>query len=187
MPGSSKRERFEREALKHVNELYATALRYCRNQKDAEDLVQETLLKAYAAWDSFREGTNCRAWLFRILTNSFINEYRRNVKERRWQGRGEPIICPRRRQQARDPEGAILDKALGDEVVKALGELTPDFRTVVEMADLKGMSYKEISRQLNCPMGTVMSRLYRARRALEEGLKEYAREVGVLRPAIQAA
>lgn len=183
MPSLSKRERFEREAMEHVNELYATALRYVRNQKDAEDLVQETLLKAYAAWDSFREGTNCRAWLFRILTNSFINEYRRGVKERRWQGRGEPIICPRRRQAARDPEGAIVEKMLGDEVVKALAELTPDFRTVVEMADLRGMSYKEISRQLNCPMGTVMSRLYRARRALEEGLKEYALECGVLRAA----
>ena len=81
----------------------------------------------------------------------------------------------------------MVEKMLGDEVLKALGELTPDFRTVVEMADLRGMSYKEISRQLNCPMGTVMSRLYRARRALEEGLKEYAMECGVLRATARAA
>ena len=180
MSSLSKRERFEREALEHTGELYATALRYVRNQKDAEDLVQETFLKAYAAWDNFQEGTNCRAWLFRILTNSFINEYRRGIKERRWQGRGEPIICPNRRQAARDPEGAIVEKMLADEVVQALSDLSPDFRTVVEMADLQGLSYKDISRRLGCPMGTVMSRLYRARRALEGVLREYATEVGVL-------
>ncbi len=183
----SKRKRFEKEALKHAGELYATALRYVRNPKDAEDLVQETFLKAYAAWDNFQEGTNCRAWLFRILTNSFINEYRRGIKERRWQGRGEPIICPHRRQEARDPEGAMVDRMLSDEVELALSELSPDFRTVVEMADLQGLSYKDIAYKLGCPMGTVMSRLFRARRVLEAMLKEYALEVGVLRPAAQAA
>lgn len=179
---------FEKEALRHISELYATALRYARNERDAEDLVQETLLRALAAWDHYQQGTNCRAWLFRILTNNFINEYRRNVKERRWLGAGEPIISPSRRRAARDPEGALLERMVGDEVLKALTDIPLDFRKVVVMADLCGMSYREIARKLDCPMGTVMSRLYRGRRLLEQTLGDYAREQGILRtPAAAAA
>lgn len=179
---------FEEEALGHISELYATALRYARNERDAEDLVQETLLRALAAWDHYKQGTNCRAWLFRILTNNFINEYRRNVKERRWLGSGEPIISPSRRRAARDPEAAFVECMVGDEVLQALSDIPLDFRKVVVMADLCGMSYREISRKLDCPMGTVMSRLYRGRRLLEEMLGDYAREQGILRtPAAAAA
>lgn len=188
MPYPKKHTSFEKEAMGHISELYATALRYARDERDAEDLVQETLLRALTAWDHYQQGTNCRAWLFRILTNNFINSYRRNVKERRWLGAGEPIISPSRRRAARDPEGAILERLVGDEVLQALQDIPNDFCKVVVMADLCGMSYREISRTLDCPMGTVMSRLYRGRRLLEELLEDYAREQGILRtPAAAAA
>jgi RNA polymerase sigma-70 factor (ECF subfamily) len=167
------------QALEHIAELRATALRYARNERDAEDLVQETLLRALAAWDNFQQGTNCRAWLFRILTNSFINEYRRACKERAWAGRNEPLYSPARRRAAGDPEGALLERLLGDEVVAALAALPDDFRCVVVLADLEGLSYREIATRLACPIGTVMSRLYRARRMLEVSLGEYARELGL--------
>lgn len=179
---------FEEEALGHIGELYATAMKYARNEKDAEDLVQETLLRALTAWDRYQRGTNCRAWLFRILTNNFINEYRRSVKERRWVRAGEPIICPTRRRAAKDPEGALLETLVGDEVKQALGDLPQEFRHVVVLADLYGLSYREIARRLSCPMGTVMSRLYRGRRLLEGVLGDYAREQGIVRtPAAAAA
>ena len=188
MQYSSEHASFEKEALRHISELYATALRYARDEKDAEDLVQETLLRALTAWDHYKKGTNCRAWLFRILTNNFINEYRRNVKERRWKGVGEPIISPSRRRAAWDPEGTFLERMVGDEVLQALAEIPQDFRNVVVMADLYGLSYREIARRLGCPMGTVMSRLYRGRRLLGESLGDYAREQGILRtPAAAAA
>jgi RNA polymerase sigma-70 factor (ECF subfamily) len=170
---------FEQQALGYLGDLRATALRYARNERDAEDLVQETLLRAYAAWESFQQGTNCRAWLFRILTNSFINEYRRISKERAWAGRNEPLYSPARRHAAGDPEGAFCERMLGDEVLAALKALPEDFRCVVVLADLQGMSYREIARTIGCPLGTVMSRLYRARRILEISLGDYAREIGI--------
>jgi len=186
MSHKNNQDSFEQEALAHLGALYATALRYVRNEKDAEDLVQETLLRAFAAWKSFKKGTNCRAWLFRILTNNFINEYRRNVKERRWRFTGEAIISPARKRAAQDPEGVAMEYALGDEVVQALMDLPGEFLKVVVLADLRGLSYREIARILDCPIGTVMSRLYRARRLLESVLEDYAREQGILRP-VQAA
>lgn len=187
MNQTNKKYSFEQEALGHSTELYAAALRYVRNERDAEDLVQETLARAYAAWDHYQQGTNCRAWLFRILTNNFINDYRKNVKEQRWILAGEPIISPSRRREARDPEGTLLEGTLGDEVVQALNELPTDFKQVVIMADLQGKTYREISKTLSCPIGTVMSRLYRARRMLEEVLKDYAREQGIVRTLPKAA
>jgi len=162
MPDCAKRDSFEQQALGHLHELYATALRYARDEKDAEDLVQETLLRAFAAWEQFQEGTNCRAWLFRILTNNFINEYRRL-----------------RRRAARDPEGAFHELLLGDEVVAALSTLPDGFKQVVILADLKGLSYREIAEELSCPIGTVMSRLHRARRMLSLQLHDYARTQGI--------
>ena len=119
----SKKRDFQRQAMAHSSELFATAMRYSRNERDAEDLVQETLLRAFAAWERFEQGTNCRAWLFRILTNNFINECRRTTKERRWIGFNEPIMSAARRRAALDPEGVMLDQQLGDEVLSALAEL----------------------------------------------------------------
>jgi RNA polymerase sigma-70 factor, ECF subfamily len=185
MPPSprTKKHNFEQQALEYSNELYNTALRYARNEKDAEDLVQETWLRAFTAWEQFQQGTNCRAWLFRILTNNFINEYRRVNKERRWIIRNDPLVSPARRRAARDPEGALLETLLGDEVVAALLDLPEDFRRVVMLADLQGLSYREIAEKLGCPLGTVMSRLYRARRQLEATLVDYAKKQGIGRKA----
>jgi RNA polymerase sigma-70 factor (ECF subfamily) len=185
MPRSplTKKHNFERQALEYSNELYNTALRYARNEKDAEDLVQETWLRAFTAWEQFQQGTNCRAWLFRILTNNFINEYRRVNKERRWIIRNDPLVSPARRRAALDPEGALLETLLGDEVVAALRDLPEDFRRVVMLADLQGLSYREIAEKLDCPLGTVMSRLYRARRQLEASLVDYAKKQGISRKA----
>ncbi len=186
-PHKTKLASFEKEALCHLSELYAIALRYCQNEHNAEDLVQETLLRAYSAWDHFQRGTNCRAWLFRILTNSFINDYRKGVKERQHRQRGEEPISPDRVRAAQDPEGVRVEQLLGDEVVSALRDLPPEFRRVVVLADLQGLSYRDIARELRCPMGTVMSRLFRARRMLEGMLRDYAQEQGILRPLAAAA
>jgi RNA polymerase sigma-70 factor (ECF subfamily) len=174
---------FAREALIHQRDLRAVALRYARNEGDADDLVQETLMRAYAAWHRFQLGTNCKAWLLRILTNSFINEYRRNTKERRWLAREEPLVCPIRRRAAADPEGVLMEQLLSDEVKAALGTLSHDYRQVVVLADLQGLSYREIANRVGCPMGTVMSRLHRGRRQLSRVLTSYAREQGILKEA----
>ncbi|MCK5798439.1 MAG: sigma-70 family RNA polymerase sigma factor [Deltaproteobacteria bacterium] len=174
---------FEREALIYVSDLRSAALRYTHNAGDADDLVQETLLRAYAAWQSFRSGTNSRAWLLRILTNNFINQYRRHTKERRWRARDEPLVSLGRRRAAADPEGVLMERLLGDEVQEALAALSPEYRQVVILADLKGLSYREVADRLGCPMGTVMSRLHRGRRKLSLALESYAREQGILREA----
>jgi RNA polymerase sigma-70 factor, ECF subfamily len=178
---------FEREALEHRGDLFAVALKYSRNEKDAEDLVQETLTKAFAAWDSFNSGTNCRAWLFRILTNNYINEYRRLIKQRSWASREEPMISSEQRHAALDPEGVFMEKHLGDEVLYALQALPDEFRNVIVLADLQGLSYREISSSLACPLGTVMSRLHRARRLMESALGRYAKEMGIVKVAPAAA
>ncbi len=175
----SQRQSFEKQALGHLGELYAAALRYARNEKDAEDLVQETLLRAFTAWEQFEEGTNCRAWLFRILTNNFINQYRRAHRERCWLARTDPLVSPTRRRAAHDPEGTLHDRLLGDEVVAALDTLPEDFRRVVILADIQGLSYREIACAMCCPLGTVMSRLHRARRVLGQQLVAYAHTLGI--------
>lgn len=181
------RRSFEQQALGYLGELYATALRFARDEKDAEDLVQETLLRAFAAWEQFQQGTNCRAWLFRILTNNFINEYRRSHRERRWLARTDPLVSPLRRRAAWDPEGVLHERLLGDEVVAALATLPEDFRQVVIFADIQGLSYREISDRMCCPLGTVMSRLHRARRILGQQLRDYAQTQGIALPHAAAA
>ena len=171
---------FEQEALPYRNELFAAAMRYARHRGDAEDLVQETLLRAYSAWDHFRSGTNCRAWLLRILVNNYINLYRKNVKERRLDQIPDPMICPQRARAARDPEGTLFDQLLGDEVTTAMAALPKEYREVVLLADVRGLSYREVADELGCPLGTVMSRLHRARRQLQTILAPYARERGII-------
>src|SRR5688572_3423140 len=188
---SSKKDKdFEREALPHSRALYGAAMRLVRSPDDAADLVQETFLKAYKAWDQFESGTNCKAWLFRILTNAFINRYRRKVKEReilegpeRQAAEHNLVHLPSKRPFL-DPEGTLVDKSLGDEVLRALERVPVDFRTVVVLSDIEGFSYKEIADICEIPVGTVMSRLFRGRRILQEQLFEYAVEAGVLRPTI---
>ena len=174
-------------AMEHMSSLYSGALRMTRNPADAEDLVQETYLKAYKYYDKFEEGTNLKAWLFKILKNTFINSYRKkqqappkadfaDIEES-----FETIVRDDSGQQARTPEEELLEKVLDEDVQHAMEELPHDYRMVVLLADLEGFSYKEIADILEIPVGTVMSRLYRGRRLLEEALLKYAHEHGYIR------
>ena len=187
---SGDESRFEREAMPHARALYGTALRLTRSPDDAADLVQETLLKAFRAFDQYEPGTNCKAWLFRILTNAFINKYRRKVKEREilegehQQTAQDNLVHLPSHRNALDPEGALADRSLGDEVLRALDKVPVDFKAVVVLSDIEGFSYKEIAEICEIPVGTVMSRLFRGRRILQEELFAYAVEQGVLRPTL---
>jgi len=166
--------------MPHQAELYGVAMRICRDPDTAKDLVQETLLRAMCAWDSFQTGSNLRAWLFRILTNAFINGYRKRRRHQRF-----ATECPGDARNAffgttddttGDLKEAIVEGELGDEVSGALERLSPDYREVVERADLRGEKYKDIAEATGVPIGTVMSRLFRARRQLEDELRDYAED-----------
>jgi RNA polymerase sigma-70 factor, ECF subfamily len=178
---------FEAAAMPFVDSLYNAAYRMSRNAQDAEDLVQETYLKAYRYYDKFEEGTNLKAWLFKILKNTFINSYRKkqqippsadfaDIEES-----FESIVREEPGKQLPDPEAELLEKVLDEDVQRALEELPQDYRMVVLLADLEDFSYKEIADILEIPVGTVMSRLYRGRRLLEDALLKYAREHGYIR------
>jgi RNA polymerase sigma-70 factor (ECF subfamily) len=182
------RREFEALTMPHLDDLYAAAMRLSRNPADAQDLVQDTYLRAYGAWDRFIAGSNVRAWMLRILTNSYINGYRRGRSHRRFAQRpgDEPQVAlygRERVERSLDPERALTEPMLGDEVQAALGELSEDYRVVVVLADIEGLKYKEIADCLGCPVGTVMSRLFRARRMLEERLRPYAAEAYAIRRA----
>jgi RNA polymerase sigma-70 factor (ECF subfamily) len=171
------RSEFVRDAMHHAQSLYSTALRMTRNQADAEDLVQETYLKAYRSYASFETGTNLRAWLFRILTNTFINTYR--AKQRRPQesalGEAEDLYLYKRLPSlATSAEDELLSLFPADEVRRALEDLPENFLLPVLLSDVEGFSYKEIAEILDIPMGTVMSRLHRGRKAVEVALYDYA-------------
>lgn len=179
------RETFRREALVHLDALYGTALRYTRSREAAEDLVQETVLRGWKKWHQFEEGTNCRAWLFRILTNTFINGYRRRTKEReileaeRGGRLADRFFSVGAAKRWADPEVGYADRNLSPGVLSALDALRPDFRTVVVLADLQDFSYREIAEIVGCPIGTVMSRLFRARKTLQAALVEHAHAYGI--------
>ncbi len=183
---------FQLEALVHRDSLYAVALRLTRNAADAEDLVQETWLRAFNAWDRYVLGSNCRAWLLRILTNSFINKYRRKRRHARVESgnRSDAIRAlygtDHGRTEPNQTKG--IDAELSDEVSAAMSEISADYRRVVELADLDGRRYRDIAAELDVPIGTVMSRLFRARRRLEASLREYAaNDYGIVRAATTAA
>ena len=180
-----RQERLEGEALGHLDALYRTALRLSRNPQDAEDLVQETYLNAFRSLDRFEEGTNLRAWLFRILNNAFISQYRRRKRrpsssledvteyylyDHLTEGGGALPID--------NPEREVLDRIGDERVLQALEELPVEFRQVELLADVEGFSYREIAEILGIPIGTVMSRLYRARRRLQKVLWREAQEAG---------
>jgi RNA polymerase sigma-70 factor (ECF subfamily) len=179
------KERFERDALPLLGQLYPAALRLTRNPSDAEDLVQETYLRAYRGFSGFREGTNLRAWMYRILTNTFINTYRKKQREpvtvadedvEDWylyQKLGESGV-------EASAETTVLDRIPDEDVQRALEAIPEGFRLAVLLADVEGFSYKEIAEILGIPMGTVMSRLHRGRRALEKALWQTVRERGLV-------
>ena len=179
---------FTAACLPHQAELYGVAMRICRDPDTAKDLVQETLLRAMVAWDSFQPGSNLRAWLFRILTNAFINGYRKRRRHQRFAserpGDALSALYGRDQDHTDDLEEEIFGEDLCDEVKDALGRLGPEYRDVVERADLKGEKYKDIADALHVPIGTVMSRLFRARRVLEVELAGFAaRDYGIKRAA----
>lgn len=156
--------------------LYASALRLTRNERNAEDLVQDTVMRAWRFFDKFEKGTNFRAWLFKILTNTFINSYRRNSREKSLQDESErqsveaQFFSADTTEQAANPEDYLLDRVMREDVLKAIDGLPIDFRMVVILADLQEFSYKEIAEVLDIPVGTVMSRLFRGRKALQKTL-----------------
>ncbi len=179
---------FTAQTMEHMPSLYTAALRMTRNPADAEDLVQDTYLKAYRAFDSFQEGTNLKAWLYRILTNTFINTYR--AKKRRPEESDiddvEQLYLYRRlgglegAQSGRSAEEEVLDHFTEADVKEAVESLPEQFRLAVLLGDVEGFSYKEIAEILDVPIGTVMSRLHRGRRALQKRLYEFGRQRGLV-------
>ncbi|RKX28249.1 MAG: RNA polymerase subunit sigma-24 [Candidatus Zixiibacteriota bacterium] len=182
------KERFEKEALVHIDSLFRTALRMTKNEGDADDLVQETFLKAWRFWDKFQEGSNCRAWLFKIMTNIFINNYRAKA----WTPQTIDLedvdddflfgqlsaLGP-----SDDPEKHFFNKIFDDDVKKAIEELPEDFRLVVVLSFLEGFSYQEIADIVKLNIGTVKSRLHRGRKLLQKLLWEYAVKNGFVKEA----
>jgi RNA polymerase sigma-70 factor (ECF subfamily) len=177
-----KNEIFNNEFMPHVNSMYNFAYRLTLDEDDAKDLVQDTFLKSYRFIDSFQQGTNAKAWLFRILKNSFINDYRKKSKE--------PAKVDYQEVEGyynsddvdevitTDLRAETLQDMIGDEISNALNALDVDFRTVIILCDLEGFKYDEMAKILDIPIGTVRSRLHRARNLLKEKLSEYARKMG---------
>ena len=184
----SRRQRFETLAYPHMDALYRTALRLTRNAFDAEDLVQEVYLRAFRFLDKFEEGTNFKAWIFRVLTNTFINDYRKRARTPQhleFEDHAEASTA------ALEPMGDYIPQAqglnlkyaelFGDEVNAALQTLSDEFRLVIILCDVEGFAYKEIAKILGIPMGTVMSRLSRARAQLQKLLRDYAEREGLIK------
>jgi RNA polymerase sigma-70 factor (ECF subfamily) len=185
----TKRREFELCALPHLDALYGVAYRLTRQKAGAEDLVQDAVLRAYRFWNTFQKDSNCRAWLIKILTNTFLNDYQKQKRNR------EVLTAATHEQHAtdgvlvheaaigqRNPEGALLDRLLSDDVAGALASLPPEFRAAIVLCDIEGMSYREIAEAMGCPVGTVMSRLHRGRRLLQSALYDYAVAQGIVRP-----
>jgi len=182
------RSEFEALALGHLDSLYACGLRMTRDPRDSEDLVQDTMLAAYRFFDKFEPGTNIKAWLYKILTNTFINKYRKRVREREVrdlidQDETPSLMSEDVAEKSRDPESAIVGALLSDDVKRALDGVPYDYRMAVVLCDLEEFTYKEIADIMDCPVGTVMSRLHRGRRLLQKSLREYAIEQGIVKAA----
>jgi RNA polymerase sigma-70 factor, ECF subfamily len=184
---------FEEQALQYMDQLYAAAMRLTRNPADAADLVQETYVKAYQAFAQFQQGTNLKAWLYRIQTNTFINNYRKNQRNpyqgtiddlEDWQLGGAESVT--QSTSTRSAEAEAIDHLPDSAVKDALQAIPEDFRMAVYFADVEGFSYQEIADIMKTPVGTVMSRLHRGRRMLRDLLADYARERGIVAPTPEA-
>jgi RNA polymerase sigma-70 factor (ECF subfamily) len=186
------REDFTHDAMQHAPQLFSTAMRMTRNRGDAEDLVQETFIKAWRSFATYQQGTNLRAWLFRIMTNTYINKYnaqQRKPTETELDDVEELFLYKRlgavdQSQLSQSAEDQMLSLFTDDEVKKSLEELPEQFRIPVLMSDVEGFSYKEIAEILEIPLGTVMSRLHRGRKAMQKMLYEYAKERGLINEAL---
>jgi RNA polymerase sigma-70 factor (ECF subfamily) len=185
---------FEEQALPFMDQLYAAAMRLTRNPADAADLVQETFVKAYQAFGQFQQGTNLKAWLYRIQTNTFINNYRKNQRNpyqgtiddlEDWQLGGAESVTQSTSTQSAEAEA--IDHLPDSDVKDALQSIPEDFRMAVYFADVEGFSYQEIADIMKTPVGTVMSRLHRGRRMLRELLSDYARDRGIVVPETTAS
>ena len=182
------RETFSVDAMQYAPQLFSTALRMTRNRADAEDLMQETFTKAWRSFDSYQQGTNLRAWLFRILTNTYINKYNSQLRkpiETELDEVEELYLFKRlgafdQSQLSQSAEDQMLEMFTDDEVKNAIEELPESFRIPLLMSDVEGFSYKEIAEILEVPIGTVMSRLHRGRKAMQKMLYEYAKERGLV-------
>jgi RNA polymerase sigma-70 factor (ECF subfamily) len=185
---ADERRRFQADALPLLDSLYGAALRMTRNPQDAEDLVQETMLRAYRAFDRFEAGTNLKAWLFRILTNAYINTYRKRQREPQKVSADEVEEFDLYRelknhdtQFEATPESIVLDSLVDSDIIDAIDDLPEQFRLAVILSDIEGFSYAEMAEIMDVPMGTVMSRLHRGRKALQKRLWELARDRGIVK------
>lgn len=178
-------QRFEEEALPLLDQLYGGALRMTRNPQDAEDLLQETYLKAYKAFDSFAPGTNLKAWLYRIMTNTYINSYRKKQRQPAQLPTDEITDYQLYTTSSHDSTGLrsaeveALANMPNSRISDAMNQLSDDYRMVVYLADIEGLAYKEVAEIMDTPLGTVMSRLHRGRKQLRELLKDVARDQGI--------
>jgi RNA polymerase sigma-70 factor (ECF subfamily) len=185
---TEERARFQAEALPLLDSLYGGALRMTRNPPDAEDLVQETMLRAYRSFDRFEAGTNLKAWLFRIMTNAYINTYRKKQREPRKVSSDEledfdlyQELKTHDPQWEMTPENMVLNSLVDSDIIEAIDDLPEQFRLAVILSDIEGFSYAEMAEIMDVPLGTVMSRLHRGRKILQKRLWEIARDRGIVR------